>query len=126
MPVSYEIDKQNGVVLSTGEGVVTLDDVLRFRREVARDPDFDPSFSQLGDLSTAISIDLTTDEIRMLAETSPFSLTARRAFVGDRQEVFELARMFSIFGGLRGDRAFRVFRRRHDALAWLLEKRGAA
>jgi len=105
---------------------MTLGDILRFRREVVSDPNFDRSFSQLGDLSAATRIDLTEDEIRVLAGTSVFSLTARRAFVGEKQEVFVLARMYSIFRGLRGDRAIRVFRSRHDALAWLLEKQGAA
>ena len=126
MPVSYVIDKQNRLVVVTATGVMTLVDVLRFRREVVSDPDFDRSFSQLGDLSAATGIDLTEDEIRLLAQTSVFSLTARRAFVGEKQEVFGLARMYSIFRGLRGDRAIRVFRDRDDAVAWLLEKKHAA
>jgi hypothetical protein len=84
------------------------------------DPDFDPSFSQLGDLSAVTGIDITADEVRIVAETSMFSLTARRALVGDSPEVYGLARMFSILRDFRGDREIRVFRSRKEALAWLL------
>src|SRR5215472_7425958 len=126
MPVSYVIDKKNGLVLATATGVLTLDDVLQFRQQIRSEPDFDPNLAQLGDLSAATSIDLSADEIRILAGTSVFSLTARRALVGETQEVYGLARMFSIVRGLRGDRAIRVFRRRDEALAWLLQKDQAA
>ncbi|HKF19981.1 MAG TPA: hypothetical protein VKE93_00355 [Candidatus Angelobacter sp.] len=125
MPVSYVIDKKNGFVLATATGVLTVEDILQFRRQIRNEPDFDPSLAQLGDLSAA-SIDLSADEIRILAETSVFSLTARRALVGESHEVYGLARMFSIVRGLRGDRAIRVFRRRDEALAWLLQKDQAA
>ena len=125
MPVSYVIDKENRLVICTGTGVVTPDEVMEFRRQIVRDPDFDPSFSQLGDLS-GITIDLTADEVKVLAERSPFSLTSRRAFVGKHPEAYGLARMFEIVRGLRGDLQVRVFRDREDALAWLLQKEQAA
>jgi hypothetical protein len=102
MPYSYVIDKENGLILVTVTGVFTVDDVLQFRRQVRNEPDFDPNLSQLGDLSGATSIDLSADEVRILAETSVFSLTARRALVGSTHEVYGLARMFSIVRGLRG------------------------
>ncbi|HMF91965.1 MAG TPA: hypothetical protein VKL40_15080 [Candidatus Angelobacter sp.] len=126
MPASYVIDKKSRLVMGTATGVLTLDEVLASRRQLMRDPDFDPTFSQLGDLSTVSSIDLTADEVRMLAETSPFSLASRRAFVGERPEVYGLARMYSILRGLRGDQEIRVFRSREAALEWLLEKHKAA
>lgn len=120
MPVSYVIDKQNRVVVATGTGVLTAEDIWQFRREIVRDPDFDPNLSQLGVLSAVDRIDLTADEVRVLADTSPFSLTARRALVGETAEIYGLARMFEIVRGLRGDHHIRVFRSRDEALAWLL------
>ena len=126
MPISYVIDKRNRLVLTTAEGRVTLDDVLQSRRQLLSDPDFDPSFSQLGDLSAVTGTDITADEVRIVAENSPFSLTGRRALVGESPEIYGLARMFSILRDLHGEREIRVFRTRHEALLWLLFKRDQA
>jgi hypothetical protein len=126
MPVSYVIDKANKLVVATATGVLTADDIWQFRQEVVRDPDFDPNLSQLGVLSDVDRIDLTADEIRVLADTSPFALTARRALVGETPEVYGLARMFEIMRGLRGDHHVRVFHSRAAALEWLLAGSKAA
>lgn len=120
MPVSYVIDKQNKLAIGTATGVLTMDEVLESRRQILGDPDFDPSFSQLGDLSSVTKVDLTADQIKMLAETSPFSPASRRAFVGESLEIYGLVRMYEIVRGLRGDRQIRTFRSREEALAWLL------
>lgn len=126
MPVSYVIDKMNKLVVATATGVVTVDEILQSRREFTSDPDFDPNLSELGDLSAVTRLDLTADEVKMVAQTSPLALTARRAFVGESPEVYGLARMFEIVRGLRGDQHIRVFRSRDEALAWLLQKDQAA
>lgn len=126
MPVSYVIDKKNRLVVGTATEVVTLDEILQSRRQMMSDPDFDPNFSQLGDLSAVTKLDVTADEVKMLAETSPFALTVRRAFVGTTLEVYGLVRMFEIVRGLRGDQQIRAFRSREEALAWLLQKEQAA
>jgi hypothetical protein len=126
MPVSYVIDKENRLVISTATGVVTSDEIYAFRRQILQDPDFDPSFSQLGDLSSLDTIDLDADEVKVLAERSVFSLASRRALVGTNLEVYGLGRMFEIVRGLRGDQQIRVFRTRDEALDWLLGKQQAA
>jgi hypothetical protein len=126
MPLSYVIDKKNRLVVVTATGVLAVDEILEFRRQFSSDPDFDPDFSQLGDLSGVTKVVLTAAEIKMLAETGPFSHTARRAFVGLRPEVYGLARMFEIVRGLRGDQHVRVFHSRDEALAWLLFEKDRA
>ncbi len=126
MPASYVIDKKNRLVIGTASGVLTLDEILQLREQLKSDPDFDPNFSQLGDFTDVVDVNLTAAAIRMLAESSPFSLTARRAFVGDNPAMYGLARMFQIVRGLRGDEQIRVFRNRDEAMAWLLEKEQAA
>jgi hypothetical protein len=126
MPVSYAIDKENKLVVGTATGVVTLDEILESRRQLLNNPDFDPTFFQLGDLSGVTKVDLTADQVKMLAETSPFSPASRRAFVGESLEVYGLVRMFEIVRGLRGDHNVRAFRSCDKALAWLLKKDRAA
>lgn len=126
MPASYEIDKQKRMVVTTAWGVCTVDDVLRFREQVLKDSDFDPSFSQLADFTAVTQFDVTAGEVRMLAGMNPFSPDSRRALVAESGVVFGLARMFEILRGLKGETHIRVFRSRSEALAWLLEKEEAA
>ncbi len=126
MPSSYEIDKQRRLVVTTAWGACTADDVLRFRKQLLNDPDFDPSFSQLADFTGITKIDVTPDEIRMLASVSPFSPQSRRSLVAGDQTVFGIARMFSILRSLRGEHHLRVFRSLSEALDWLMEKDKAA
>jgi hypothetical protein len=126
MPQSYRIDRKNRIVLSKAWGVCTAFDVQRFREQVLRDDDFDPDFCQLVDLSQVTELDVTANDIRILAEMSPFSPVSRRALVARTPLVFGFLRMFETLRGLRGEKYIRVFHNRNDALAWLLAKEEAA
>jgi hypothetical protein len=126
MPLSYKIDKQNELLVCTVSGFVTLDEALVFRGQLLDDPGFDPTYSQLVDLTGVTGTELTADQIRMLAETSIFSPQVRRALVGQGELIFGLARMFEIVRGLHGENDIRVFHNRPDALAWLLARDKAA
>ena len=126
MPSSYVIDKERKLVITTAWGDCNAEDVLEFRKQVLRDSDFDPSFSQLADFTGVTKVDVSPDEVRMLATKSPFSTQSRRALVADNQVIFGLSKMFGILRNLRGEKLIRVFRTRNEALDWLLEKDKAA
>ena len=126
MPSSYVIDKERKLVITTAWGDCNAEDVLEFRKQVLRDSDFDPSFSQLADFTGVTKVDVSPDEVRMLATKSPFSTQSRRALVADNQVIFGLSKMFGILRNLRGEKLIRVFRSRSEALDWLLEKDKAA
>jgi len=126
MPSSYVIDKERKLVITTAWGDCNAEDVLEFRKQVLRDSDFDPSFSQLADFTGVTKVDVSPDEVRMLATKSPFSTQSRRALVADNQVIFGLSKMFGILRNLRGEKLIRVFRTRSEALDWLLEKDKAA
>ena len=126
MPSSYVIDKERKLVITTAWGDCNADDVLEFRKQVLKDRDFDPSFSQLADFTGVTKVDVSPDEVRMLATKSPFSTQSRRALVADNQMIFGLSKMFGILRNLRGEKLIRVFRTRNEALDWLLEKDKAA
>ena len=126
MPSSYVIDKERKLVITTAWGDCTADDVLEFRKQVLKDRDFDPSFSQLADFTGVTKVDVSPDEVRMLATKSPFSTQSRRALVADNQVIFGLSKMFGILRNLRGEKLIRVFRTRSEALDWLLERNKAA
>jgi len=126
MPQAYRIDRKNRLVISKAWGVCTAFDVMEFREQVLHDDDFDPNFCQLVDVSQVTDVDLTANEIRMLAEMSPFSPESRRALVATTPLVFGFLRMFETWRSLRGEKYIRVFHNRNDAMAWLLAKEEAA
>jgi hypothetical protein len=126
MPASYTIDTQRRLVVTRAWGACTADDVLEFRRKIAKDPDFDPGFAQLADFTAITRLDMTPGEVRMLAWGSPFLASSRRALVAENALAFGFSRMYETLRGLRGDHHVRVFRNRDDALAWLLQEGKAA
>jgi hypothetical protein len=126
MPTSYKIDKRRKVVMCAFSGVVSRDDVLATREQLLQDPDFDPNYSQLLDLTGATQLDFKGNHVRFLADMSPHSLGSRRAIVAGSELEFGFARMFEIVRTLRGDQHIRVFRNRASALAWLIAKSKAA
>ena len=120
MPISYEILKGERLVVCTASGFIRGDDVLDFHDWIMKDPDFDPTFSQLVDCTAITKTDVTPGRMRVLAERSPFSLEARRAMVAHSALGFGLSRVYEIVRTLRGDKHIHVFRNRADALKWLL------
>ena len=117
MPVAYEIDKERRLVVCTATGFC---DILQLRQQLANDGDFDPSFSQLVDATGVTETDITPSQIRILAVSSPFLHTSRRALVAQSQLNFGLSRVYEIVRSLKGDGQICVFRDRAAALEWLL------
>jgi hypothetical protein len=126
MPVSYKIDKRKRLVVCMVTGVCTANDVLGFHREIVKNPDFDPSFSQLVDSTGITRSEISPEHMRSVAEQSPFSANSRRALVAESDLGYALLRVYEIVRGLRGDRQVRVFRTCAAALEWLLAKEKAA
>jgi len=120
MPISYEIKRESRLVVCTGFGVVTAEEVLQVHDQMVKDENFDSSFSELVDGTAITSTTVTPSSMRMLAESSPFSPDSRRALVADSPLGFGLWRVYQTVRSLRGDKNIRVFRSRTDALAWLL------
>jgi hypothetical protein len=122
MPVFYKIDKERRVVLSSGSGTLTLADAKAHQQRLANDPDFDPSLSQIADFTQFTQFDLSSEDIRQMAERSLFSPHSRRAFIVPNDFAFGLARMFEILRDLAGEKGIRVCRSLEEALDWVLSK----
>jgi hypothetical protein len=126
MPAYFKVDKERRLVMSTGSGVFTMSDALAHQENLLKDSDFEPNFSQLWDLTHVTEVDLTSEDLRSLAQTSIFSSDSRRAILGNADLVFGLARMFEIYRDSLGETGIRVFRNLDDALEWVLAKNTAA
>jgi len=96
MPAEYKIDTSSGVVFSLAQGVLTENDAYSHQDKLRKDPDFDPSFSQLFDFVNVGQVLLSTEAIHHLAERNPFGLGSKRAFVAPSDLMYGLSRMFQV------------------------------
>jgi hypothetical protein len=126
MPFFHKIDKERRLVMSTAAGEFTKADVLSLQDQLRKDPDFDPNFSLLSDLTHVTSIDITEPDMKDLAERTPFSPSARRAVLASNDLSFKLAQVFEQVLEKKGDQGIRVFRNLEDALDWIVVKDGPA
>jgi hypothetical protein len=104
-------------------GEVSLADVLATLKRGLTDPEVDPSFAEIVDLTEVTKMDLSRDDIRVIAKESAFSLSARRAFVvPDSDVVFGLVRMYEVLREVQGETGIRIFRTLDEALNWVARR----
>ena len=125
MAAFYKIDKERRLVLSSGAGVLTKDDIFGHMERLLKDPDFDPNFSQLTDFRQITSLDFGPEDVRLFAERTIFSPRSRRAILVKDDLQFGLARMFEIHRELHGATGIRVFRSLDEALDWIAARDAA-
>jgi hypothetical protein len=122
MPLTYVIDHENKIVLSTGSGVLTTNDVMEHQTKLRDDKDFQPRFSQLLDTSSVTSFAIDTAMIRNFAGAKIFDRKARRAAVATTAIAVGLLRMLQAYGDIAEAYQVRIFDNRDEALNWLAEK----
>jgi hypothetical protein len=122
LPVFYKIDKERRVVMTTGSGAFTLADALRHQDSLLQDPDFDPSYSQIMDVTHVTRFDVDAGDIRKLAQRTIFSPQSRRAIIVSTDLAYGYGRMFELFREGFGETGIRVFRTLEEALDWVLSK----
>jgi len=125
MPAFCKIDGAHELVLSTASGVFTLADALAHHEQLLKDPDFDPRYSQLVDLTHTAKVELSAEDVRILAERRVFWPCSRRAILVGGDLLYGLARMFEMLRENAGDEGIRVFRRLDDALDWIFDRKAA-
>ena len=120
MPVYSVIYKDQRLVITTGEGRVTLDEIKANQDRLANDRDFDPEFNQLLDATAVTAMEITVDNIRQAVRRKLFSITSRRAFLVSSTFIYGMARMIQTYNELsHGAAPVSVFRDRASALRWL-------
>ena len=120
MKVSYSIDKQRRLIVTTAEGSVTFGDIKGHQDRLLADPDFDVSFDQLIDTTPASAIDISAAQARVLAQRRIVSPESRRAFVATQPAIFGLGRMMQIYHEPIGPAE--VFDSTDEALKWIKER----
>jgi hypothetical protein len=118
LSISYEIDHSQRLVTSRLSGVVTNDEVRDHNERLRTDPEFDPGYRQLIDLSGITEVRVTTPTVTSAAQDQYFAPGSRRAFFAPSDVTFGLARMFALYAE-SGGQTIEVFRDRRQAEEWL-------
>ena len=118
MPISYDIDPKQRLVTSLLWGPVTEEEVHGHNRQLRTDPNFDPSYRQLCDMTGVTEIIVGTKMINETSLDQFFNPGTRRAFVASNDGVFGMARMFALRAEGLGQ-TIEVFRDRDKAEEWL-------
>ena len=119
MPASYTIDPSRSLILSRGWGVLTDADLRDHYRRLLADAAFDPAFNQLIDLYDVDRYEVSTEMIRELALMRVFLPGVRRAFVVDKELLYDMTQMLGAYAELPEGGEVAVFRDLTDAERWL-------
>jgi hypothetical protein len=118
MPARYRIDPERRMILSTGTGVMTDEDLRDHQRRLRSDPAFDRSFDQLWDLQEVTLVEVTSATLRELAQARSFDPGTKRAVVAPEDVVYGMARMFQTLHD-EAPEELNVFRTLEEAKDWL-------
>lgn len=122
MPLTYRIFPEKKLVVVTGEGRVTLDDLLKNLEDLASDPDYEPPMKKLVDHRASDVIALPVEESKVFAERKrellPRFKGERCALVVTYDVDFGMGRMQAAILEPHGF-DIGVFRSLSDALSWL-------
>jgi hypothetical protein len=121
MPADYVIDPLQKAVFTRGWGRLSDEDLVDYQGRLNADPDFEPDFSQLVDLSGVERLDISAEGVRTIATEDRWAQEARRAFVAPLDEVYGMVRMHEAFIG-RDSPNIRIFRELAEARAWLARR----
>ena len=122
MPITYSIDHERGVVLTTASGVLTDDELLHHKRKMTSDPNFKPGLVGLSDIREIAELAVTTEGIRSLVKQDALDAERLKGFklaiVASDDVVFGMARMYQT---MTQDNVFnvRIFRDLDEAKKWL-------
>jgi len=120
LPFSYVVYKNHRLVVSTGTGRVTYDEIKACQDQTKGDPDFNSDFNQIVDLRTATTVYLTVDQARELASRNIFSPTSLRAFIATTPAVFGMGRMWESYTEIAQKTSqIRIFSNLLSAIDWL-------
>jgi len=116
-PARFVVDSKKRLIVVKFGKRVTAEDIGEYVRRLLAHPSFEPSFSEIVDLSEAEEHDLQADEfIKLADELDPFSDDAKRAFVVQNRVQNHAARMHKI---LRNPRNIGVFSSVEEAERWI-------
>lgn len=115
--VQFAIDPSRRLVVARFGRRLTALDIQTYVQGLQAHPSFNPSFSEIADISDVKELPLEAPDFLRLADSvDPFSLESKRAFVAKTTVQTHAARMHKI---LRSQRNFEIFRTLEEAKRWI-------
>ncbi len=122
MPISYRIDKQRRLVLTTATGVLTDEELLDHKRALIVDPEFEPGMRELSDVRTIERLSVTPAGVRKMVALDQDHADRlgdyRLAIVALADASFGTARMYQMLTEANVQN-IGVFRQMEEAEKWL-------
>ena len=78
MPISYQIEKENSLVILKVSGTLSADELKKMRAELQKEEAFSSHFSMLFDMLANSDLNISTPEFKELAADNPLSINSRR------------------------------------------------
>jgi hypothetical protein len=118
MPVQHFVVPAMRLVITLCWGEVLCDEVVHGLEELRLNPDFNPDFAQLTDLSQVSKLHLGFNDMDVIhCLHDPFSNVGKRAVIAPgHNALYGLARMYQL---LVDHEHFEVFHHLPDAVAWV-------
>ena len=120
MPFETSFDHPRRLMITRAWGHITLPDLRAYQQELGRRPEFDRTWAHIFDARDASNFDMSSADIRSLADTSVLSTSARRAMVATDPATFGVFRMYATSLELRrGSPEIGVFTTLEEAIEWV-------
>lgn len=121
MSCSYEIDKENNVLILHYYGEFVVDDLLNLRQLVVNDPAFKPDMLCIDDVSGITTTKITSEQLADLAGKSVMHKNVKRAIVAVNKLQHGLTRLYMAHAEYAGH-DFQLFDSIEKAKAWILSE----
>ena len=121
--MKFVVDVERRLVIARFPKVLTGAEIQSYVTALCSHPGFDPSFSEIADISAVTKLPLDASEFLQLADDiDPFLATSKRAFVVRTPVQMHAARIHKM---LRNQRNFEIFPTLAEAEHWIsdLERR---
>jgi hypothetical protein len=123
MPLSYQIDEERNLVLTTGSGILTDDDIIQHNASLLSDPGFEPGMRELSDIRGIDRLEVTTEGVDRMVQHderhAPEVKAHRLAIVASQDIVYGMARMYQSLTEQTVANV-RIFGDIEEARAWLV------
>jgi hypothetical protein len=118
MAAHFSLDAEKHLVSVHFDSNVSVRDVMEYLERLKANPQFEPTYDELVDLTDVTNTEVDFESAMMLAHSvDPFSWKARRAFVAPIASVFGVVRMYELARGEDGSIA--AFHTMVEARTWL-------
>jgi hypothetical protein len=105
MPLEYTIVPAKRLVISRDTLPLTRKEIIKFFRDLAADPRFEPTFNQLGHIHAGALTAMHYNDLSTVRDFDPFAPSSLRAMVVHTKGDFGMVRMYETLRG-GGIRAF--------------------